>query len=59
MMCGQELCHNWTGQGCACEFLGLKPAIACARCGLLTDEGRDEDGVCPDCVCDGEEARDA
>ena len=25
--CPQELCRNWTGQGCACVLLDLKPNI--------------------------------
>ncbi|WP_280413157.1 hypothetical protein [Nocardia asiatica] len=43
--CGAELCHYWTGQGCACEFLGIEPAIACGRC----DGTRNADGSCPVC----------
>lgn len=34
--CKQELCDNWTGQGCACEALDLdKPEriLACPNCG--------------------------
>lgn len=29
--CEQELCRNWTGQGCACEFLGLDPVCGCCN----------------------------
>lgn len=25
--CMQELCRNWTGQGCACEVLNIEPDI--------------------------------
>jgi hypothetical protein len=25
--CPQELCRNWTGQGCACEVMGIEPSI--------------------------------
>ena len=27
MTCHQELCRNWTGDGCACEVLDLEPDI--------------------------------
>lgn len=27
MSCEQELCGNWTGQGCACEVFGLEPDV--------------------------------
>lgn len=48
MTCHAELCHHWTGQGCACEFLGLEPNVACGRdpwcpgqrvCGCEDEEG--------------------
>lgn len=26
-ICHQELCQNWTGQGCACEVLDIKPVV--------------------------------
>lgn len=25
--CPQELCRNWTGQGCACEVMGIEPDV--------------------------------
>ena len=25
--CPQELCQNWTGQGCACALLDLEPSV--------------------------------
>lgn len=28
MKCEQELCRNWTGEGCACAVLGVEPEIA-------------------------------
>lgn len=39
MKCPQELCQNWTGQGCACEVLDLEPGVVdrCA-CGTPWDE---------------------
>ena len=27
MRCKAELCRNWTGQGCACDFLDLDPDV--------------------------------
>lgn len=32
MACEAELCVNWTGQGCACEFLDLEPQTWCVTC---------------------------
>ena len=28
MTCPQELCRNWTGQGCICEVMDLEPDVA-------------------------------
>ena len=44
MRCEQEFCGNWTGQGCACEVLGVEPDMrtGCEASGH-PDEG---DGVC-------------
>ena len=25
--CPQEMCRNWTGQGCACDVMGIEPDI--------------------------------
>lgn len=41
--CEAELCRNWTGQGCACEFLGLEPDVVCECC------NGDPDLVCDRC----------
>lgn len=27
-VCGQEMCHNWSGSGCVCEVLGIEPDTA-------------------------------
>ena len=40
--CGAELCRYWTGQGCACDVMGLDPAV-CQGCGGWHD---------PDTACD-------
>ncbi len=59
--CAAELCHNWTGQGCACEFLGLDPVVVCGRCGVRLDAwagcpncnpAPEEDGFCRRCERD-------
>lgn len=28
MTCEQEMCRNWTGQGCICLVMDLEPDIA-------------------------------
>lgn len=43
--CEAELCHYWTGQGCACEFLGLNPVVTCGKCRTTLRV----DGTCPGC----------
>lgn len=30
MTCDQELCGNWTGDGCACALFGIDPT--CGAC---------------------------
>lgn len=45
MRCAAELCHHWTGEGCACEVFDLAPAVVCERC----TGTRDADGTCPNC----------
>jgi hypothetical protein len=45
--CGQELCGNWTGHGCACAVLDLEPDLynndGSKRLPELDQEGQDED----------------
>lgn len=43
--CEAELCHHWTGAGCACGFLGLEPAVTCRTCGSICPG----DGKCEWC----------
>lgn len=44
MTCDQEWCANWTGDGCACQVLGVEPDIqdACS----MSDHRNEGDGVC-------------
>lgn len=44
MRCEAELCGNWTGHGCACEVMGLKPDVSLS-CDL-NDHPDEGDGVC-------------
>ena len=48
--CGQEMCRNWTGDGCACRVFGMEPDIVkqCDCCGCNSSFG--ETCLC-DCCC--------
>lgn len=39
--CEAEMCWNWTGNGCACEFLGMEPDVV--------REDADENNCPPTC----------
>ena len=48
--CGQELCANWTGDGCACAVFGIE--AACGPCNAGIHE------QCPKlsgCCCEDED----
>jgi len=34
--CGQEMCGEWTGEGCACAVLGIEPS--CGACAAETHQ---------------------
>lgn len=49
--CEAEMCRNWTGQGCACEFLGMEPNV-------VREDGDEDDGygccdICGEDLSDG------
>lgn len=50
-----ELCPNWTGDGCACDVLGLpKPALPISTLTGRPCTGHPADERCIECVADDE-----
>lgn len=59
--CEQELCGNWTGQGCACEVFDIEPDLRssceaaghpddgeeCCACGMVVFYGSAGSGLTP------------